>query len=222
MLTKTDWKFIKIYLIILSAELLFTNISSLSVIHYITKPALLISLIVFFSKTSQNTPLFVKRFTFLALTFSLIGDILLMFTIKNPLYFTFGLAAFLIAHIMYIVVFLKDRRANKKGLFFLAAISLYGLIFLHFLKPNLGHLLTPVIIYVIAILGMVTTAFLRQRKGHETVYYLILAGAFLFLISDSILATNKFLFSISFEHVLIMTTYGLAQLLLVLGIKKIS
>ena len=220
--TKTDWKFIKTYFVILIAELACTNISSLSVIHYITKPALLITLIVFFYKTSRNTTHFVKQFTFLALTFSLIGDFLLMFTQKDQLFFTLGLAAFLLAHIMYTVVFLKDRRAKKKGLFFLAALSLYGLIFLHFLKPNLGTLLTPVIIYIIAILGMATTAFLRQRKGHETTYYLILTGAFLFMISDSVLAINKFLFTIPYEHILIMTTYGLAQLLLVLGIKKIS
>ncbi|MDW5288213.1 lysoplasmalogenase [Formosa sp. PL04] len=222
MLTKTDYKFVKIYLLVLVFELVFTNISSLSAIHYITKPALLVTLIMFFYKTSKSIDPFVKRFTLLGLIFSLIGDILLMFDNINSMFFTLGLSAFLIAHIMYILVFLKDRRAYKKGFFFLVALTLYGLIFLHFLKPNLGSLLTPVIIYVLAILGMTTTAFLRQKKGSETSYYLILIGALLFMLSDSLLAIHKFINPIPFEHILIMSTYGIAQLLLVLGIQKSS
>ncbi|CDF79722.1 YhhN-like family protein [Formosa agariphila KMM 3901] len=220
MLSRTDWNFIKIYLVILLSELIFTNINHLSAIHYITKPALLISLILFFYKTNSSASTYVKKFTLLALVFSLIGDILLMFQDKNALFFPLGLASFLIAHIMYILVFLKDRRTNKKSLLFLTVVSLYGLILLHFLSPNLGELFTPVIIYIIAILAMVTTAYLRNKTDSKMSYYLILIGAFLFIISDSILAIDKFLVPLNYSHILIMLTYGLAQLTLVLGIKN--
>jgi uncharacterized membrane protein YhhN len=58
----------------------------------------------------------------------------------------------------------------------------------------------------------------HQLFGYR--YFVI--GALLFALSDSILAINKFHTSIHFAGVLIMLTYGLAQLFLVKGIVQNS
>ncbi|WP_066219282.1 lysoplasmalogenase [Formosa haliotis] len=220
MLTPIELKFTRVYIFILILEIICSSTPSLYPLHYITKPALLISLLLFFISTNQRLSTSTKRLTILALSFSLLGDILLMFTNNSQMFFTLGLVAFLFAHLMYILIFIKDRRSFKKGVFFLTICLLYALLFIHFLQPHLGSLLTPVIIYIIAILSMVTTAFLRHKKNNPQAYYFILTGAILFMISDSILAINKFIAPIPFESIGIMLPYGLAQLLLVLGIKK--
>jgi uncharacterized membrane protein YhhN len=43
-------------------------------------------------------------------------------------------------------------------------------------------------------------------------------GALLFIISDSILAVNKFYSSFNYAGILIMLTYALAQLFIVMGV----
>jgi len=49
---------------------------------------------------------------------------------------------------------------------------------------------------------------------------LVLAGAWLFMASDSILAFNKFHTAIEYSGPLIMTTYILAQFLIVEGARR--
>ena len=48
MLTKTEKTFTAIFLLIVIAELICGSIESLSQLHYITKPAIVISLLIFF------------------------------------------------------------------------------------------------------------------------------------------------------------------------------
>jgi uncharacterized membrane protein YhhN len=49
---------------------------------------------------------------------------------------------------------------------------------------------------------------------------LILAGAAFFMISDSLLALNKFYEPLPFSNISIISTYALAQYSIVLGILK--
>ena len=80
----------------------------------------------------------------------------------------------------------------------------------------------PVILYMVVILTMATMAFLRQGSVNNLSFNLVVIGAILFLISDSLLALNKFHSPFSFADISIIFTYGLAQLFIVLGIKKQS
>ena len=50
---------------------------------------------------------------------------------------------------------------------------------------------------------------------------LMIAGAVLFIISDSILAINKFYQSFEYAGIAIMLTYGIAQLLITFGASAI-
>ena len=63
-----------------------------------------------------------------------------------------------------------------------------------------------------------------MRKGivNSSSYNLVFIGAIFFMISDSILALNKFYQPIPFSNISIMLTYALAQYLIVLGILKLK
>ncbi len=220
MLTKSEKTFSIIYTIILVAELIFDNTDGLNLYHYLTKPLILLSLIVFFLKQSNHLDTKTKYITLFAILFSLIGDILLMFTTKSSNFFMGGLLAFLMAHIMYILVFLKKKNTHKKGLFFLGVSLLYGMTIFYFLKDGLGQLLVPVIVYMLVILTMGISAFLRNDSVSKTSYNLVFLGAIFFITSDSLLAINKFYEPFKFAGILIMLTYAIAQYFIVLGLKK--
>ena len=83
-------------------------------------------------------------------------------------------------------------------------------------------MLIPVMIYMIVILAMATSAFVRKGIVNKYSYNFVFIGAIFFMISDSILALNKFYEAIPLANILIMTTYALAQYLIVIGILKLS
>lgn len=220
MLTKTEKNFSLLYFSIVITELICGSIDSLNTLHYITKPAIVFSLLLFFYVNSKLLPKQIRMLTLLALTFSLVGDILLMFVEKAPLYFMFGLVSFLLAHVTYTIVFLKHRSPSKKPFGFILILLVYAFGLFYLLKNGLGDLLIPVMIYMIAILAMATSAFLRKKEIEKLSYQFVFVGAILFMVSDSILALNKFYQPIPYSNISIMLTYALAQYLIVIGLIK--
>jgi len=51
-------------------------------------------------------------------------------------------------------------------------------------------------------------------------HYLTVIGAAFFVISDSLIALNRFVFKIQYSGLLIMVTYYVAQFLIIIGIIK--
>ncbi|WP_178988353.1 lysoplasmalogenase [Winogradskyella schleiferi] len=222
MLTKTEKQFSILFFIIVLFELLSGSTAALQYAHYIAKPAIVISLIFLFVKTSYSLPKTIKNLTLFALFFSLLGDILLMFVDTSQHFFTLGLVAFLTAHIMYVLVFIKHLNKSKSPFGFIALLLLYASCLFYFLKDNLGVMLIPVVIYMLVILSMATSAYLRKGSVNILSYGLVFLGALLFMISDSILALNKFYQPIIYSNISIMVTYALAQYLIVIGILKLQ
>ena len=155
----------------------------------------------------------------LALVFSWMGDILLMFESLNSNYFIFGLIAFLIAHVFYIVLFdqVRIREKFKQSLLPLLPIAIYYILLISLLQPNLGEMQKPVSIYGLVISIMLSFAADLWRLKDKTASFLIIFGALLFIISDSLLAINKFYRQFEYAGIAIMLTYGIAQLLITLG-----
>lgn len=220
MLTKTEKIFSSLYLIIVITELICGSVDALSDLRFITKPAIIISLILFFWIKGKSLKNSIRILTLLALTFSLLGDILLLFIDCSPHYFMLGLIAFLVAHVMYILVFLKHRNRSKRPWIFLGILLVYAFFLFYILKDGLGEMLIPVLMYISVILTMATCAFLRIGSVTKISYLWVLFGAIVFLISDSILAMHTFHNSIPFASIFIMPTYALAQYFIVFGIKK--
>jgi uncharacterized membrane protein YhhN len=72
-------------------------------------------------------------------------------------------------------------------------------------------------IYALAITLMALTALFRYGRTNSTSFLLIFIGAVLFMVSDSLLAINKFHHAFSAAGALVMLTYSVAQFLIVEG-----
>ncbi|WP_242134943.1 lysoplasmalogenase [Aestuariivivens marinum] len=222
MLTKSEKSFVFVYFLIVILELVCSSVVSLYVLHFITKPAIVISLICFLHQYANDLDGKTKKITIWALTFSVLGDILLMFVYINQNFFIGGLISFMLAHLMYIKVFYGKHKFHKKIFNFLGILLIYVFFLFYILKNNLGNMLLPVILYMAVILLMVTMAFLRQGQVNKLSFILVFLGAITFIISDSLLALNKFYKPLPLANISIMLTYALAQLLIVFGLKKQS
>lgn len=209
--------FVSIYIFILIIELTSTTFALPKLVHFIAKPLLVISLIYYFLNHTQPNKK-IKKTIVLALIFSLIGDFLLMFVHIKASLFIFGLIAFLIAHIMYILAFSKEQ--NKSSSQFPISIFLltYGVAIFMFLSNHLGNLIIPVGIYILVILIMVLFASLRKNNVSKKSYLFVFIGALFFISSDSLLAVNKFHTPIPMSNIWVMATYAIAQLLIIIGV----
>jgi uncharacterized membrane protein YhhN len=145
-----------------------------------------------------------------------------MFVDKSEHFFTFGLVAFLTAHVMYILLFLKHRNKKNTPYGFIALLLVYGASLFYFLKDGLGEMLIPVAVYMIVILTMASTAYIRKNMVNTLSYKLVFMGAIFFMISDSILALNKFYQPIPWSNMSIIITYAIAQYLIIIGILKLK
>ncbi|MGB0495351.1 MAG: lysoplasmalogenase [Kangiellaceae bacterium] len=154
------------------------------------------------------------KWFFLGLIFSLIGDFVLDYFAAAG--FIFGLAAFFIAHVFYIIYFGRWQW-NSQNSAIAFTVVVYGSIVMWFLLPNLGALFYPVIAYMLILTLMAFSAFFSNKTN----YWFVLGGIS-FVISDSILGLNKFYVPFEASHSLIMLSYYFAQYALVKGCLKIK
>jgi uncharacterized membrane protein YhhN len=188
-------------------------------IEQLTKPLLLVTLIVYFLLATNSYSPGLKKWIVGALIFSLTGDVLLMFVTSDASFFLAGLVAFLIAHLFYIFFFHSIRIFEKiKGkVFLLLLVFIYYAALITFLNPWLNDMKLPVRIYSVVICFMLMLSmhmfYIHNRKAGWKMFL----GALLFVLSDSVLAINKFYISFIEAGPIIMLTYGLAQLFLVQG-----
>lgn len=141
----------------------------------------------------------------LALAFGALGDALLDIDLGL---FVFGLVAFLCGHLVYTVVFARSGQQDPGHLPGLALV-MYAGVFVWWLWPSLGSLRIPVMVYIAAITAMAAMSF-RVDKW-------VAAGAVLFLISDSILAANRFKTTLPMRDWLVWLTYYAGQLAIACG-----
>ncbi len=148
----------------------------------------------------------------IGLVFCAIGD----YTLQ---WFIVGLTFFLIGHLFYIAAFLSTKeQQSPKSL--LAGLVLYGAIMALIIAGGLWQdgdvvMAIAVIAYISVILTMGWTAW-RTKSN------LAMIGAILFIISDSVLAINKFTVAVPAASEIIMITYYSAQVLLALSISQYS
>jgi uncharacterized membrane protein YhhN len=172
---------------------------------------------------ASHTDLVDRRWWFVAaLTLSLAGDVLLMLPGNR---FVPGLSAFLAAHLLYIVGFLQPPSPpgvppfafSATGLVVAAGVAVaYGvapavLLFRALRRDGQSSLVPPVAVYLVVILTM---AVIAANVGVPAA----LAGAALFVVSDTVLALNRFVRPTRHGDVAVHVTYHLAQGLLVLSL----
>lgn len=190
-------------------------------IHFIIKPLITISLLSLLAYQTGFRGRFAKRIGF-GLFLGLVGDVCLMFEdLYSPL-FMIGLGAFLIGHLSYMSAFYLDYRVNK-GVYqnirknAILAYIFYVIIFCGLLWTHLGDFRIPVILYAIAISFMGVMAVSRYGRVNSFSFKAIFYGSLLFVLSDTILAVDRFFIDFRASSILVMATYMAAQYLITMG-----
>lgn len=152
-----------------------------------------------------------------ALAGSLAGDVFLMF----PGFFIPGLVSFLVAHLFYVALFKRGQAwFPHRGA--LAATLGIGVAMYAFLWAGglPSALRVPVAAYVLVIALMAAQAIGRAKVLRDTPSLLVAIGAGFFMLSDSLLATNRFVHPLPMAQVWVLATYYAAQALIVAGILR--
>lgn len=212
--------FLIIFIIVTVIELVAV-IAELKFISLFSKPLIMLSLVGYYLASMPHRSAVMIR----AMFFCWAGDVLLMFVDRDEAFFMMGLLAFLIGHILYIIVYRKHQSGDtEKGLLstqkirYSFPIILAGTGLVVILFPTLGGLKIPVLIYAIVIMIMAMTALFRYGRTNTDSFWLVFGGALLFMLSDSLLAMNKFHSTIPYGGFLVMLTYSAAQFMIVKGI----
>ncbi|MDA3904951.1 MAG: lysoplasmalogenase [Bacteroidales bacterium] len=209
---------------ILAITVISLKLLNLPDLENIFKPLLLLTLILWFGIDQKVNGIKINWIFMLALFFSLLGDVFLM-----PLFdhFIFGLVFFLISHLLYISVFFKGSKGKiisgfrQSPIFLIGVFSIYvGLLYV--LMPAVYKLSSIVLliaipVYATVLLLMVLSAFVYSKVHFYHFGRFVMLGGLLFLVSDGVLALNKFAFVVTYSSIWVMGTYTLAQWMLVYG-----
>jgi uncharacterized membrane protein YhhN len=148
------------------------------------------------------------------------GDVLLIRAERRS-FFLGGLAAFLLGHAAYVVAFLLSALSGqvRAPWVFASALPLAaaGLLVYRQLRPGLGAMKLPVALYTAVILSMAFAAVLRAFSVSGLSFWLPVVGAVCFLVSDTLLAYQRFRGPLPAGNTLVALSYLGAQLLIVLG-----
>ncbi|MCK0158683.1 lysoplasmalogenase [Cellulophaga sp. F20128] len=140
-----------------------------------------------------------------ALVFCLLGDVLLL----NDAYFIFGLASFLIGHIVFSYAFISISGLSLFAMPFIVLLSIGGLYY-YFIYPGLGNLFAVVGVYIVCILFMCWQGINLYLEYRRPIFGAIALAVSLFLISDALLAYDKFVSPFNYSGILILLTYWFA------------
>jgi len=214
--------FLHLLLVIIAAIELTGRFTDNINLEYAVKPLIMIWMAVYFiifrKKKTFTVPVLVAFF------FSWLGDNFLMFSGKNELFFYAGVGGFFFAQLTYIYIF--TRYSEKGGRGYLQKNMIIGFLFLAYLAgiyallyPNLEGIMKPVIlIYALSLIGMSMMALNRRGRVGNASYLPVFIGSILFVISDSMLAIDKFYVEFPLAGFWIMITYISAQYLIMRGL----
>lgn len=171
-------------------------------LHYVAKPFTTVLLVALAWRSAD--PLGLRAGVVAGLLLSLVGDVLLMLPTSA---FVAGLGAFLLAHLAYIAAFFRQARLRSVVIAWLGygllAAGVLALLLPHVPAPMQG----PVIGYGVVLTGMASFAFgARATAGPR----LAIGGA-LFVLSDGLLAWDRFASPLPLAPLWVLSTYWAAQ-----------
>ena len=158
---------------------ILSEIIGLPFLHQVCKPLIMITLGIYYLSHAE----FRSTTVWLAIFFPFAGDVLLMFEAGEPKFFMVGLAAFLIAHIFYILSYRqhqdKSLERSLKGIQkirFSFPIVLAGTGLIVALYSSLGALKIPVLVYALVLIVMVLNSIFRYGRTSNASFGLVLLG----------------------------------------------
>ncbi len=213
---KTIWIIIFLLVLLVDLVAVYSNNESL---RFITKPLLMPLLALYLLLQTKTVNSNLKVWIFLALFFSWAGDIFLLFEERGSNFFLLGLSAFFAAQVFYIIFFhnIRMREYIRGNALLLLLVIVYYSILVSVLSPYLGKMILPVRIYGVVLSFMLMLAMHTMLGKNKKAALWMMTGAILFVTSDSLLAFNKFFSAFNYAGLIIMLTYGLAQLFITEG-----
>ena len=214
-------------LVLESAALATLGALNMLDLHMVFKPLTMAIAIIFVAARALSAGA-ASRFDVLllaALLFSLGGDVFLMLPGDVPLLgqppFILGLGSFLVAHLVYIALFRQGQAwfPSKRALLLVLGFGagMYAIVW--------GGLGDPVLKVAVAAYVTVISLMAAQAIGRATVLgddasKWVAVGACIFMVSDSLIAINKFVMPVPLSPLWILATYYCAQMLIVHHARK--
>ena len=200
---------------------LLAGLMQWSLLSEIATPFITVTLLLFLSTVTHLKGRFHQRL-FTGLVLALTGNTLILMQNHHPSYFLYGLIALLICTVFYISAFYLDFRSaqelDKRGAkIAIFSTAILSIAFYLFLRPHLGALRLPVIIYVLLMAMMIMMAAFRNQRVNPISFKLVLAGVLFFVLSGAILACSYFVNPFKYADICIISTYMIAQYLIILG-----
>ncbi|MBL7781497.1 MAG: lysoplasmalogenase [Saprospiraceae bacterium] len=192
---------------------------------FASKPFLMPLLALWFASETKNNQ-YVSRMWIAGLVFSTLGDVLLMFTKgSGEIFFVLGLAAFLLAHLFYISAswrILQGRTGFLRSNPAWALLPLaYLALLLWILWPGVpAGLRLPVGAYGLVITTMALSVLQLRTYIPVPHFRLMMLGAVLFVLSDSLLALDKFA-GVPAVPLSIMATYIFGQVFMTIAVMRV-
>jgi uncharacterized membrane protein YhhN len=203
--------FTKVFLSLVFLHLASLYVSDNQKLIVFSKLLIVSSLIFWWIYKSTASKNLLNRLYLVGLICCFIGDAFLTY----PGFFLSGLLSFLVAQLLYAFVFLKKvLDLNSKVLGFSVGIGSSIGLFLFLIVPRINlieeELRLPVIVYSLSILFMFAMAIALSISAWSKWRWIGLS-AFLFVLSDTLLAWSMFISKFDYNSILIMATYSLAQ-----------
>ncbi|MBA5763975.1 lysoplasmalogenase [Vibrio sp. 404] len=183
-------------------------------LFYLTKPlpAALLAVMVFLTPPTQ--PSDYGLYIGLGLAISVIGDIFLMLP-KDC--FRAGLFSFLVAQFTFGYAFLQKIESYQPT-WLPILFACVGLIVYLLLLPSIGKDKWYVGLYFVSILFMASNATVAWISSGGPIAGMAMIGAYIFIMSDLVLAIDRFRASSAFSRHVVMFTYYTAQALFALSV----
>ncbi|MFZ6760271.1 lysoplasmalogenase [Undibacterium sp. Ji50W] len=198
-----------------------STIDGAQFLHYVFKPLTTLSIFFLALRAQPAINARYHKAILAGILFSLLGDIFLMLPVSVLAQgFLLGLLSFLFAHLCFLRALCSDARFFAKPLVFFALAAL-GAAHLFVLWPGLPPAMRiPVLAYVCLLLAMCAQAISRGISLRTVDSRMAMSGGICFMLSDTILAYNKFYTPIPHSPLLILGSYYLALWLIACSVQS--
>ena len=148
----------------------------------------------------------------------LCGDVCLVFSSRKM--FLAGLIFFLLGHVLYIFGFIHLAQAGSRVWAGAAVIFIVGAWVYFWLRPHLGSMNLPVLVYTIVISIMLSGAWAVFSSAGQspTARFLVLLGALSFYSSDIFVARDRFIKKEMLNRTIGLPLYYAGQFLLAFSV----
>jgi len=185
------------------------------------------SLLIFYGALTGSYKANIKRSLLLGgIFFSMAGDFMMMFVGHSDAFMKIGVLLYLIVIFLYTTVFTIDALKIKPldhywyQLAFAVLILVFGVEFYIINYPDFGIFRMVILLFNVGLVLMGMMAAFRSINKDMRSYIVVLVGSLCFILSYALLAIDHFVLKIQTSSFLILTTYMIAQYMIVNGMMR--